>query len=221
MFNAEVFRTYRLSPGGVECDEGGISVGGVPLLISSSAPLAKRRWRTLPASEFDAALGRAYGIPVQASEKMNGLKVIADALNNGELARAQIAAVLLRLPDPPQLRKNAAVGAELAAELTDSGFIVKDWNPDEHPRTGEAPNPGWFAPKDGDGAGSFTKPEESPSATGSPDGRREYALAGRLVGRIYNRKYWITHCTYDTPIEQFTVEWEGNVDCDLTSPYPY
>lgn len=221
MLDAAISRTFRLRPGGVWCDEGGLSLGGVPLLNSFSDLRVKTSWRTLPASELDAAMSRAYGMPVRAHEKTRGLKVVADALNNRELARAQIAAVLLRLPDPPALRKSAASGLELATELANSGFLIKEWDPDDHPRTGEPPNPGWFAPKDGDGAGSDAQPEASPAESGPADRGREYAFAGRLIGRIYSRKYNLTHCTYDTPIEQFTLEWEGNVDCDPTYPYPY
>jgi hypothetical protein len=33
----------------------------------------------------------------------------------------------------------------LAVELAASGLLKGDWDPTKHPRTGEKPNPGWFA----------------------------------------------------------------------------
>ena len=46
-------------------------------------------------------LSRVYGVPLDISAKRNGLEVVAKALQRGETARAQIAALLLKLPDPP------------------------------------------------------------------------------------------------------------------------
>ena len=76
------------------------------------------------------------------------------ALSNGELARAQIAALLLQIPDPPasaggrpdKLGESGASPDELVA----CGLLKADadWD-DKHPRTGEPPNPGWFAPTQG------------------------------------------------------------------------
>ncbi len=48
-----------------------------------------------------------YGLPIDMSSKTGGLRVIAGALNRGDVDRAQIAAVLLGIPDPPQLSKRA------------------------------------------------------------------------------------------------------------------
>jgi hypothetical protein len=40
--------------------------------------------------------------------------------------------------------------AEMARQLYESGLLKVDWDPTAHPRTGEPPNRGWFAPKDGE-----------------------------------------------------------------------
>jgi hypothetical protein len=152
---------------------------------------------------------------------MRALKVVADALNDGELPRAQIAALLLRLPDPPALRKSAANGLELAAELADSGILIRDWDPDEHPRAGGPPNPGWFAPKDSDGTGSDVKPKDSPAESGSAESGHGYAFAGTLMFSLYDEVIGYTHCWYSTPIGQFAIEKKGYVQCPATAPAPF
>ena len=69
------------------------------------------------------------------SAKLGGLKAIANALNAGDLARAQIATVLLGIPDPPHLFKGAAARERMIKLIRDlqwSGMLK--WDPDEHPR---------------------------------------------------------------------------------------
>ena len=102
------------------------------------------------------------------------LDAVAAALTNGELARAQIAALLLQLPDPPPAAIAQPDGLEkrrLARDLAACGLLKADadWD-DKHPRTGAPPNPGWFAPTaGGDGGGHAEDKAE-------PDGGR--AVAG-------------------------------------------
>jgi hypothetical protein len=70
--------------------------------------------------------------------------------------------LLLKLPDPPSLKiKRSADDGEriLHKALWDNGWPLKYWDPDEHPRAGVAPNPGWFAPKDQAGESS-SKPRD-------------------------------------------------------------
>ena len=87
------------------------------------------------------------------SSKMGGLRAIANALNEGDVARAQIATVLLGIPDLPVLSKGACSPADLRKfvdELKWSGLLKSDWDPDEHPRwPAGAPDSqgGQFAPK--------------------------------------------------------------------------
>jgi hypothetical protein len=68
---------------------------------------------------------------------------VANALNSGNVALAKIAAVQLRIPNLPNLAKNDSA---LSLRLRMSGMFKGDWNPDDHPRAGGPPNPGWFAP---------------------------------------------------------------------------
>ncbi|MBV8472614.1 MAG: hypothetical protein JO107_10115 [Hyphomicrobiales bacterium] len=156
--------TYRLLTGAVECDRDGPRVGGVVLLRRQAAAGGVPRWSLPPLADIEAALSRAYGSNIEASRKLGGLRVVADALNKGDLARAQIATLLLRLPDPP---KSGAPSANLQKRLRDSG-LLKDWNPDAHPRTGVGPNPGWFAPKDVGSADPSPAPK--PELSTAPDG---------------------------------------------------
>lgn len=131
---------FRLRAGGVECDGDGLRIGGVDLLdrirVSTHSIFA------LPDIDvIEERLWRAYGCKVSAAGKLGGLRSIAEALNESELARAQIGALLLKLPEPED---------DLAKRLHDYGWFLKEWDPDLHPRTGTPPNPGWFAPKDSD-----------------------------------------------------------------------
>jgi hypothetical protein len=89
------------------------------------------------------------------SSKAGGLLAIARALNEGDIARAQIATVLLAIPEPPALSKDMRSredSIKFIRELYRRDLIK--WDADEHPRrpTG-APDSqgGQFAPK-GDGA---------------------------------------------------------------------
>jgi hypothetical protein len=88
-------------------------------------------------------------------------------LTNGELARAQIGALLLRLPDPPTpagvhadgLEKRPLVDGLLACSLLKADA---DWD-DKHPRTGAPPNPGWFASTQGAPGADAPKPDANPA----------------------------------------------------------
>lgn len=145
-----VSRFFRLSDDGVRCDETGLFVGGAPMLDRSPRPGGGHAWTMRPLDEQNHALGARYGFPVDSAAKHGGLAGVARALERGDLALAQISALLLRFPDPPSLVKGgpARGSAELARQLIESGLLKADWDSAKHPRTGEPPNPGWFAPKD-------------------------------------------------------------------------
>ena len=63
-------------------------------------------WTPRPISERDEALAEVYGLPVDSAAKQGRLAAVARALDRGDLALASIGAVLLRLPDPPELTKD-------------------------------------------------------------------------------------------------------------------
>jgi hypothetical protein len=128
-----------------------------------------------------------YGLPIDMASKKGGLSVIAMALNEGDLARAQIATVLLGVPDPPSLSKGAPSRPEiirLASDLRWSRLLKADWDPDEHPRwpAGSADGKGGeFAPK-GEGGETGASPISHADTTGRvgsrPDQRIQLADAG-------------------------------------------
>ena len=143
-------RLFRLSNEGVRCDPGGLFVGGEPVLERPPAPGGGLAWTVIPADRLNRDLSARYGFPVDLATKRAGLAGVARALERGDLARAQVGALLLRFPDPPPLVKgdSARDSATLAKQLVESGLLKADWDASKHPRTGEPPNPGWFAPKD-------------------------------------------------------------------------
>jgi hypothetical protein len=154
-------REFRLTGEGVACSVHGLAIGGVALLArSASRPSA--RWSVRPLADLDTELSARYGLAVDVSSKVAGIEVVARALDKGDIALAQIAALLLQFPDPPELAKQACGGsalASLASELICSGLLKGDWNSDAHPRTGTPPNRGWFAPVPKD-----SEPSKTPRA---------------------------------------------------------
>jgi len=164
-------RTFRLRPGATECDADGLRVGGVALLARD----AKGAWTKRDGGELNRELSKLYGLPLDCERKGRALDTVAAALTNGELARAQIGALLLQLPDPPSaavaqpdgLEKQRLVDGLLACGLVKADA---DWD-DQHPRTGAPPNPGWFASTQGAPAADAPKPDVNPATAGpSRDG---------------------------------------------------
>ena len=148
MLHMPAMRVFALRPEGVRCGVDGLFVGSVPLLLRARDPRDREHWSVRPATELDDELTARYGLPIDVTTKAGGLANVAKALDRGDLALAGIGAVLLQFPDPPQLDKGAPTAddlARLATELACSGLLKGDWDPTKHPRTGEKPNPGWFA----------------------------------------------------------------------------
>ena len=96
-------------------------------------------------------LSRRYGLSLDFAAKRSGLEAVARALRCGETARAQIAALLLKLPDPPP-RGAVDLGERerltLALDLVACNLLKvdPDWDA-KHPRTGTSPYPNRFATK--------------------------------------------------------------------------
>jgi hypothetical protein len=163
-------RTFRLRPGAIECDVDGLRVGGVALLARD----ARGAWTRRDGGELNRELSKLYGLPLDCQRKGAALDTVAAALRNGELARAQIGALLLRLPDPPASASDHADGLEkrrLVDGLLVCGLLKADADWDEkHPRTGAPPNPGWFASSQGAPAADASKPDANPAAAGPSRG---------------------------------------------------
>jgi len=98
-------REFRLAPPGsgrgISCGQNGAFVGGAPLLKRSTA---SGEWEPRDCAALSKEIGADFGIPVDMTSKMGGLDAITRALNAGNIARAQIAAVLLGIPDLPTSR---------------------------------------------------------------------------------------------------------------------
>lgn len=143
---------YRLFPQpdgpGPCCDERGAFVAGIPLLKRRSGGST---WEARPAEELNPELGKAYDAPIDVSQKLPAIERLARSLNEGDQALACILLVQMRFPEIPPLTKSAedpALRAGLLALLWHGGLLKADWDADKHPRRGEPPNPGWFAPVD-------------------------------------------------------------------------
>jgi hypothetical protein len=142
---------------------------------------ARGVWETRDEHDVGGDLSRVYGFPVDVRAKMAGFGAVARALQSGNIAKAQVAALLLRLPDPLPL-SGAGFGQSRERrlhELVACGLLKadSDWE-DKHPRTGSPPNPGWFARKPGE-----TPQSEPPKAAAKPNesaspGGRKLAFAG-------------------------------------------
>ena len=79
---------------GVSCTPAGLSLAGVPLLTATPIGFAPR-----PTSELGELMKRAYDHDVDLAALSSGLDVVAKALNGGDLGRAMIAAMHLKLPE--------------------------------------------------------------------------------------------------------------------------
>lgn len=181
-------RFFRLTDGGVHCGKTGFFIGSVPVLVRSPGCVGDDEiWTVRSSEELERDLSDCYGVPVEIASKRNGLAVVAQALERGELALAKIAAVLLGFPDPPSLTKDTSAydSLELAVQLFWSGLLKGDWDPTKHPRTGEPPNRGWFASPE-DKAQPPTRVEPSLSTEGEPrpqsEGESEPQIKGESGG---------------------------------------
>lgn len=124
-------RWFRLSgePGsGVSCDEKGLFVGATPLLERTAGPDGRAEWRPRPWTGLNCDLGKAYSLPVDFGEKTGGLASVGRALDRGEIVLAQIAALLLQIPDPPALMKSEHDGSEVPgpALALQAGGLLRD-----------------------------------------------------------------------------------------------
>ncbi len=194
------FRLSSRGKSGVSCSDDGAFVGAIPILARARKN-GKDEWRLRDCRDLSEEMSAQYGLPVDMASKKSGLQVIAKALNDGDLARAQVATVLLGIPDPPQLSKGDSSRQrmiKLVRDLHWSGMLK--WDPDEHPRwpAGSADGKGGeFAPK---GEGSETDGSQSMEidATRSYDSQQ---YAPRRNARIQLADAGMSDA-YDDPIAE-------------------
>jgi hypothetical protein len=102
---------------GLSCTAEGVSLAGVPLLRKTTSGLTPR-----PMAELAALMKSAYGHDIDPTRPYPGLDVIAQALNQGDIGRAMVAAVHLRLPD---------LNAKGAAQIARADEALNKYDPDE------------------------------------------------------------------------------------------
>jgi hypothetical protein len=80
----------------LRCDDGGLFLGRDALLQRDR----QSNFEARPVAELRTVLGRVYGDEANWESRVRSVKLVASALNKGEMARAMMTAVLMRLPDP-------------------------------------------------------------------------------------------------------------------------
>jgi hypothetical protein len=107
---------------GLSCTASGVALAGTPLLVRTATGFQPR-----PEDELNLLLKAAYGMDVDYAPLVRGLKVAAASLNDGDVERAMVAALHLRLPalDPgaaDRVRKVEDLIAKYSAEQP------RDWH---------------------------------------------------------------------------------------------
>jgi hypothetical protein len=121
---------FRLSskPSSTEiaCSEDGLFVGDIPLLEKGAESGNTYQWRPRAVTDLNADLSKRFGLPIDCESKIAGFSAVARALNRGDLALAQMAALHLRIPTPKPLTKSVHSTkevVELAMRLHASGML--------------------------------------------------------------------------------------------------
>jgi hypothetical protein len=194
---------WRLSE---ERDGLGLCCGEDGLFLANTSLLDRQPEGFVPRAQADleTVLSRGFGFAVSLDRVMGGLNTVASALNAGDLCRARIAAVHLRLPDLPDALarldmqlEDVALKLDRIAKTTAAGdwnpASGAGWDPEKHPRAGTGPNPGWFATTGDSGNDSNVRPtlvSDKPENGGHlhlPPGERNDEI-GDLLEWIANAK---------------------------------
>jgi hypothetical protein len=127
---------------GLACTDDGLLLGRTSLIERRDGRFVVRA-----RVEIEQLLKCAYDGEPPIDRLMSGLARVASALNASDQCLARIAAVHLQMPDLASAAVRDALAAEdsLIKYAGDEGTGAANWNPELHPRTGIAPNPGWFA----------------------------------------------------------------------------
>lgn len=119
-------RHFRLTNGpsgfALGCTPEGLTLAGAPLLDRTELGFVPR-----PDREIDALLAASFPNGEAPPRLRRSLNIVADALNRGDLARAQIAAVLTSTPelDPTAAARVAETASRLAKYREDQ---TRDWH---------------------------------------------------------------------------------------------
>src|SRR5215467_6271449 len=141
-----MFRLGERGGDGLCCDVRGVALGPIALVEAAEAN-GRRVYRVRPAEEIARALALAYDpfTTDDLARRLSGLDVAARALEVGDMAKAMVATVLLKLPP---LSPEAM--AKLARDPT-----LKKYSPDQ-PRVpkGQPDGGQWARENDGEAANS-------------------------------------------------------------------
>ena len=184
--NLSMAREFRLSAKrghGIRCDNEGLFVGEIPLLER-----ANDKWILREDGELARELGKAYGLPIDILSKKQRLGAVAHALNQRDVARAQIGTLLLQFPDPLPPAENTPTREKiikLAAALDRSEMLKID---DLHyPAKTPGGKGGEFAPKNSEDQSAAADKESGfdPTSLSMDDPRRGEAIdfSGEGAGR--------------------------------------
>ena len=151
---------------GLACSDDGLFIGRTPLIEKRDGQFFVRQRH-----DIERLLSRAYRTEIRADRLMSGLTSVARALNADDQCLARIAAVHLRIPDiPDRTARDAMEAMDVFVKYArDEGSGDSAWNPALHPRTGTPPNPGWFAPTEGDGESSPVRTAQNNDPTQRSD----------------------------------------------------
>jgi hypothetical protein len=183
--NAYSVRLFKPSPPekrrGVSCDANGAFIDDIPLLKRVVAS-GQEKWMPRDGDDISTDLSKRFGFPIDFSSKTRGVTTIARALNEGSVVRAQLAALFLRFPNPPQIAKSAASKSDLIKfirELHASDMLKATWEPTEHPRWpggSDDHQGGRFAPKGEQLESTLADDEVAPPAKTAPANRSKPRL---------------------------------------------
>jgi hypothetical protein len=81
---------------GLRCDQDGLFLAGESLLERDE----ENRFRPRASDRLRKIFSETYRDTGDWDSRIRSVKVVSDALNNGDMARAMMAAVLMRLPEP-------------------------------------------------------------------------------------------------------------------------
>lgn len=134
MFSLDPRRGFRLSGDrGIKCDARGAYVGSVPLLARCRCSANVETWKPRSLEELNKDLSNLYGIPIDFARKIFGVTSISTALNENNIALAQIITLHLRLPEPPTTKSDLEFLLVMQAAHV-SGMLKRGWDPTKHPR---------------------------------------------------------------------------------------
>jgi hypothetical protein len=112
-------------------------VGGVALLNRAPSTGDATELNSRPLNQLNLELSERFGVPVDFSSKLAGVSVVVKALERGDLARAQMATLLMQIPEPPESGEGAVSEAQLyqtILRLRASKMLKADWDSSKHPR---------------------------------------------------------------------------------------